>query len=116
MDGLVFWHHMDHHDRPCRPRPSRMTQSPHQRLEKLTSVGDAGALLRGGGKGLEKESLRVAPGGRLAQTPHPIGLGSALTHPHITTDYSEALLEFVTAPFPDVRQTLLSLMDIHAFA
>jgi glutamate--cysteine ligase len=87
-----------------------------QRLARLASSPDAGRLLRGGGKGLEKESLRVTPKGKLAQTPHPIGLGSALTHPHITTDYSEALLEFVTSPFPDVRQTLLSLMDVHAFA
>jgi len=93
-----------------------MTPSFHKRLAKLIAVADAGALLRGGGKGLEKESLRVTRQGRLAQTPHPIGLGSALTHPHITTDYSEALLEFVTSPFTDVRQTLLSLMDIHAFA
>lgn len=93
-----------------------MTAAFDKRLAKLASTADAGALLRGGGKGLEKESLRVTRTGKLAQTPHPVGLGSALTHPHITTDYSEALLEFVTSPFPDVRQTLLSLMDIHAFA
>ena len=89
---------------------------PAPRLAGLASLADAGALLRGGGKGLEKESLRVTRGGTLAQTPHPRALGSTLTHPHITTDYSEALLEFVTAPFADVSQTLLSLMDIHAFA
>src|SRR5215469_12616115 len=89
---------------------------PGPRLAKLVSRVDAGGLLRGGGKGLEKESLRVTQAGKLAQTPHPAALGSALTHPHITTDYSEALLEFVTAPFADVNQTLLSLMDIHAFA
>ena len=47
--------------------------------------------------GIEKEGLRVdRVSGDLAQTPHPRDLGSALTHPHITTDYSEALLEFVT--------------------
>ena len=88
---------------------------PAPRLARLASHADAGGLLRGGGKGLEKESLRVTPAGKLAQTPHPRALGSALTHPHITTDYSEALLEFVTAPFTDVSRTLLSLMDIHAF-
>jgi glutamate--cysteine ligase len=86
-----------------------------ERLRKLTAAADAGSLLRGGGKGLEKESLRVTPAGKLVETPHPVGLGSALTHPHITTDYSEALLEFVTSPFPDVRQTLASLHAIHAF-
>jgi glutamate--cysteine ligase len=86
-----------------------------QRLYRLSAAGDAGALLRGGGKGLEKESLRVAPKGCIAQTPHPAALGSALAHPHITTDYSEALLEFVTSPFEDVRATLRSLTDIHSF-
>ena len=29
---------------------------------------------------------------------HPPALGSALTHPYLTTDYSEALVEFVTPP------------------
>ncbi len=90
--------------------------SQDSRLAKLTAIAGDGALLRGGGKGLEKESLRVTPAGKLAQTPHPKALGSTLTHPHITTDYSESLLEFVTAPFPDVKQTLASLHDIHAFS
>ncbi len=73
-------------------------------------------LLHGGKKGLEKESLRVTPDGMIAQTPHPAALGSALTHPHITTDYSEALLEFVTTPFADVHDTMSQLRDIHQFA
>ena len=86
-----------------------------RRLERLTAAGDAGAWMRGGGKGLEKESLRVDAEGCLATTPHPVALGSALTHPHITTDYSEALLEFVTSPFPRVEDTLASLEEIHAY-
>ncbi|HET7176688.1 MAG TPA: glutamate--cysteine ligase [Gammaproteobacteria bacterium] len=86
-----------------------------QRLDRLAAAGDAGALLRGGGKGLEKESLRVNAEGCLAQTPHPPQLGSALTHPSITTDYSEALLEFVTPPRADVRATLAFLEDVHRF-
>jgi glutamate--cysteine ligase len=53
-------------------------------------------LLRGIGRGIEKESLRVNRDGTLAQTPHPQALGAALTHASITTDYSEALLEFIT--------------------
>jgi glutamate--cysteine ligase len=56
-----------------------------ERLSRLLRAR-AGGSLRGGGKGLEKESLRVSDAGRLAQTPHPHSLGSALTHPHITTD------------------------------
>lgn len=47
-------------------------------------------------KGVEKEGLRVDRNGFIAQTPHPEALGSALTHPRITTDYSEALLELIT--------------------
>ena len=39
-------------------------------------------------RGIEKEGLRVKPDGFLAQTPHPAKLGSKLTHPFITTDYS----------------------------
>lgn len=65
--------------------------------------------------GLEKETLRVQIGGTIAQTPHPSALGSALTHPYITTDYSEALLELVTPPFDDVRETLGFLQDLQAF-
>ena len=72
-------------------------------------------LLREGKKGIEKESLRVTGDGRIARSPHPCVLGSALTHPHITTDYSEALLEFVTPPFPEVRESLDFLCQIHQF-
>jgi len=46
--------------------------------------------------GLEKESVRTEADGGFALTAHPVALGSALTHPWITTDYSEAMLEFVT--------------------
>ena len=65
--------------------------------------------------GLEKESLRVAIDGGIAQTPHPTSLGSALTHPSITTDYSEALLEFVTPPFQHFCETLDFLDDTHRY-
>jgi glutamate--cysteine ligase len=46
----------------------------------------APSALTGIRRGIEKESLRVRPDGALATTPHPTALGSALTHPHITTD------------------------------
>jgi len=65
--------------------------------------------------GLEKESLRVAVDGGIAQTPHPRALGSALTHPSITTDYSEALIELVTPPFNHFCDTLDFLDDTHRF-
>lgn len=66
-------------------------------------------------RGMEKESLRIQPNGYLAQTPHPRCLGSALTHPSITTDYSEALLEFITPVFSDIQSPLDYLDDIHRF-
>jgi glutamate--cysteine ligase len=72
-------------------------------------------LLARGSRGLERESLRVTPEGRIAQTPHPAGLGSALTHPHITTDYSEALTELVTPTFPDNESLVDYLRDLHQF-
>lgn len=65
--------------------------------------------------GLEKESLRVAPSGSIAQTPHPQKLGSALTHPYITTDYSEALVEFVTPAFKCKKDVLQFLADCQTF-
>lgn len=86
-----------------------------QRLSRLLREG-GGGILYGGKKGLEKESLRVTREGKIARTPHAAALGSALTHPHITTDYSEALLEFITPPFEDVRQSLGFLSEIHQFA
>lgn len=66
--------------------------------------------------GIERECLRVDGNGQLALTPHPQALGSALTHPQITTDYSESLLEFITAARPDPAQTLEELQRIHRFA
>ncbi len=84
------------------------------RLNLLVAAGRQN-LLKGGLKGLEKESLRVTPSGRIAQTPHPEGLGSALKHPYITTDYSEALIELITPPFADSSDTLDFLDSIHRF-
>ncbi|NND59259.1 MAG: glutamate--cysteine ligase [Gammaproteobacteria bacterium] len=65
--------------------------------------------------GLEKESLRVTSAGKLAMTPHPPGLGSALSHPWITTDYSEALLELVTPPLREPWEVLQFLVDLHQY-
>lgn len=66
--------------------------------------------------GIERECLRVTDAGRLAQTPHPEALGSALTHELITTDYSESLLEFITPALTDPAATLAELETIHRFA
>jgi glutamate--cysteine ligase len=77
--------------------------------------GRSAQALQGGLKGLEKESLRVTPGGRIATTPHPRSLGSALTHEHLTTDYSEALIELVTPAFPETWELTQYLCDLHQF-
>ncbi|OTG88209.1 glutamate--cysteine ligase [Acinetobacter sp. ANC 4558] len=67
-------------------------------------------------RGIERESLRMQSNGFLSQADHPKTLGSALTHPHITTDYSEALMEFITPPQETIEQVLHYLTDIHAVA
>lgn len=66
--------------------------------------------------GIERECLRVDRQGDLALTPHPRPLGAALTHPQITTDYSESLLEFITGTRTDPADTLAELDSIHRFA
>ena len=65
--------------------------------------------------GIEKESLRALPGGGLALTPHPAALGSALTHPSITTDFSESQVELVTGVHTRVTTALDELTQIHQF-
>jgi len=84
-----------------------------QRLGALQAHGDA--IAGGGLRGVEKESLRIDPAGNLALTPHPKGLGSALTNRYITTDFSEALLEFVTPALGSTWEALQTLCDIHQF-
>lgn len=64
-------------------------------------------------RGIERESLRMQSNGFLSQKNHPKALGSALTHPHITTDYSEALMEFITTPHNTIAAALNELSDIH---
>lgn len=76
---------------------------------------NASAILSGIQRGIEKESLRITPDGKLAQTAHPKSLGSALTHGWITTDYSEALLEFITPVSTSIDESLETLEDIHSF-
>jgi glutamate--cysteine ligase len=91
-----------------------LSRTTHKRLSALINAGGEAAL-RQGKTGLEKESLRVGPDGSIAQTPHPAALGSALAHPWITTDYSEALLEFITPPLPGPVESLAFLRDLEQF-
>ena len=81
--------------------------------QKITACPpDALAGIR---RGIEKEGLRVLPTGGLALTPHPLALGSALTHPLITTDYSESQLELITGAHKGVQQCLDELTEVHQF-
>lgn len=85
--------------------------------ETLTWLAQSGhaSLLTGILHGIEKEGLRVDADGMLAQTDHPRSLGSTLTHPSITTDYSEALMEFITPVFEQADDALDFLADLHKF-
>jgi len=85
-----------------------------RRLASLVNSGEP-QILQGGRKGVEKESLRVTPEGHLAHTPHPAALGSALTSEHITTDFSESLIELVTPAFTHTWELLQYLLDLHQF-
>ena len=73
------------------------------------------ARLKGILRGVEKESLRVQPDGALALTPHPAALGAALTHPHITTDFSESQLELITGTHSSAEALIAQLTQIHQF-
>jgi glutamate--cysteine ligase len=57
----------------------------------------------------------MVPGGAISRFPHPARLGSALTHPYITTDYSEALLELITPALSDAQQMLDFLTGLHQY-
>jgi glutamate--cysteine ligase len=85
-----------------------------QRIDRLVAASPA-EILWGGLKGIEKESLRVRRDGYLSDLPHPKALGSALTNRFITTDFSEALLEFVTPTFSNTWEALRFLCDVHQF-
>lgn len=88
-----------------------------QAIENLNNIRESGQASTLGERmiGIEKECLRVSESGGISQRAHPKALGSALAHPNITTDYSEALLEIVTPPFKDIRKTLDFLCEHHRF-
>ena len=81
----------------------------------LLAASNFDAALSSSKIGLEKESLRVTPEGNISQLPHPVAWGSALTHPQITTDFSEALTELITPPCHSVTEVIQSLDDIQNF-
>lgn len=94
-----------------------MTDSATPNVVCLKQLADSGAkeLLPHAVTGLEKESLRVTTAAEISQLPHPAALGSTLTHTSITTDYSEALLEFITPPNTCIKQSVEAMTDIHRY-
>ena len=96
------------HPRPPANGGSRLVQSSPL---KTLSAGTLAGLRRG----IEKESLRVRPDGTLATTPHAVALGAALTHPHITTDFSESQLELITGVHSTISGCAHELTQIHQF-
>lgn len=83
-------------------------------VARLDSAGLLPELLRSR-RGIEKEALRVDRAGRLAMTPHPAALGAAISHPNITTDFAEALLELITPVFDAPDAALDFLADLHTW-
>src|SRR5690625_1421759 len=84
----------------------------HTRLPQLQ---DHLNLLQSIKRGVEREGLRVTPLATLAVTDHPQALGSTLTHPYITTDYAEALLELITGTHKSVGELYAELKHIQQF-
>lgn len=65
--------------------------------------------------GLEKESLRIN-NSKISQSLHPIHIGSPLSNKFITTDFSEAQLEFITPPIMSKDNSCIEFLDdIHHF-
>ena len=91
-----------------------MYQVLNQRLKRIHDSGQL-TILSESMIGIEKESLRVAQTGGISQKSHPESLGSALTNAYITTDFSEALTEFITPPCHSIKETLQFLDDIHQY-
>jgi len=85
-----------------------------QRLQRMIDAGQLASLSESR-IGLEKESLRVTTSGGITQRPHPAALGSALTNPYVTTDFSEALTEMITPPCGSIGEALAYLDEIQQF-
>ena len=81
----------------------------------VNAEGDQGAVLARMNRGIEKESLRITTAGALSSQPHPAALGSALTHPNITTDFSEAQPELITDVHTSPEAVIKQLQDVHRF-
>ncbi len=92
-----------------------LTKSFQQYIDAFSDDIHNSALV-GIGRGIEREGLRVLSQGKISQHEHYHQLGSALTHPNITTDYAESLLEFITPVSYSAEESIDQLRDIQKFA
>lgn len=65
--------------------------------------------------GLERETLRVNQQGVVMATPHPSAIGNKLSHPEITVDFSEGLLELVSPPRAGFAAVRDDMQRLHAW-
>ncbi|MBE6053521.1 MAG: bifunctional glutamate--cysteine ligase GshA/glutathione synthetase GshB [Clostridium sartagoforme] len=83
-------------------------------LDVIKSLNYKEELLKGT-FGLERETLRVDEDGKLALTKHPQVFECKISHPYITTDFSESQVELITPPLNTVEEVhsfVNSLYDI----
>ncbi|MFC1236211.1 glutamate--cysteine ligase [Vibrio sp. F74] len=95
--------------------PIEMKTPINESLLAFIASDDVKETLQSVRRGIEREMVRVTPNGGLSHRPHPESLGSALTHPYITTDFSEAQLELVTPAVTDRKETFKTLASLHHF-
>ena len=98
------------------PSPAQSTLPSHEQALRYYAIDRFDASWGSVVRGIEKESLRVSPSGALSQRAHPEVLGSTLTNPYITTDFSESLLEFITPAYERIEDCLSMLEGIHRFS
>lgn len=85
-------------------------------LNVIKSLEYKNKLLKGN-FGVERETLRIDREGKLALTKHPKVFECKISHPYITTDFSESQIELITPTVNTVEETysfLNLLYDITA--
>ena len=78
-------------------------------LDVIQSLNYREELLKGN-FGLERETLRVDGEGKLALTKHPKVFECKISHPYITTDFSESQIELIT-PIVNTLEELYSFVN-----
>mgnify|MGYP001165407952 FL=1 len=83
-------------------------------ITKSINFKDYNGSLMLGNVGIEKESLRISDL-KLSKIPHDELLGSALFNRYITTDFSDAQIEFITPPFNQNENVSSFLDNLHHY-